>query len=179
MNTNLEIKVTVKNIKEIESKLENYSFEKLHQRDIYINHPNGRLKLREYKSGIQQLIFYKRNDDININKSLFKIHTYKTHDRFIEAYKNFRKYRGIIGEVEKERKYYRIGTCRIHLDRVKDLGDFVEIESVVKDEKKIKEKIKEINDIIVNFLEVKQDDKISHSYIDLIKSKKLNVSPSK
>lgn len=179
MNTNLEIKVTVDNIRKIESKLENCSFEKFHQRDIYIKHPNGRLKLREYIGGKKQLIFYRRDDDTDINKSLFKIHTYKTHDRFVEAYKNFKRYKGIIGEVEKERKYYRIGTCRIHLDRVKDLGDFVEIESVVKNEKNVEKNIKEINDIIVNFLEVKPDDKISHSYIDLIKSKKLNVSPSK
>lgn len=179
MNTNLEIKITVDDIRKIETKLEKCSFEKFYQRDIYINHPNGRLKLREYIGGKKQLIFYQNNVDTDIKKSLFKIHTYKTHESFVEAYKNFKKYKGIIEEVEKERKYYKIGTCKIHLDRVKDLGDFVEIESVVKNKKNIEKNIKEINDIIVNFLEVKPDDKISDSIIDLIKSKELNVSSSK
>lgn len=98
------------------------------QVDYYFNAENGRLKLRISDNKRGALIFYERE---NIADS--KTSTYKTLN--IEDYETLKnmltKSLGIKSVVTKKRKKYKFQNTFIHIDEVKDLGLFVEIETVV------------------------------------------------
>ena len=75
---------------------------------------------------------------------------------------------GIWKTVEKERVVYLFDEVRIHLDKVKSLGSFLEFEGVVSsgsDKRKIKEKV----DWLISQFEIRNNDLIEVSYSDLIK----------
>ena len=67
----------------------------------------------------------------------------------------------------KEKKVRHIfikNNIRIHLDRVKKLGDFIEIEIIYKEIKSAKKQMKEL----IEFLELNKNDYIKHSYSDML-----------
>ncbi len=68
--------------------------------------------------------------------------------------------------VEKKRILYMYKNTRIHLDEVKNLGFFLELETVVKGISK-SEAIKEFEEV-VNFLELDVKKQIKKSYRDLL-----------
>ncbi len=95
-----------------------------HQVDTYFRVPSGRLKLREGKIE-KALIYYKRKNQ----KSS------KLCDSFLFPCKNGALLKkvltaalGILTVVDKKREIYFIKNVKFHIDRVKKLGDFVEIE---------------------------------------------------
>lgn len=126
---NLEIKVRVSNIENITDKISFATYVKeMHQKDRYFLLGKNRLKLREEGNNLE-VIFYVRPDKSNSRES--------TYFRFsIPSFlqKSFRKSCDIIFgekvEVVKERKLYLFKNTRIHLDKVKNLGEFVELETV-------------------------------------------------
>ncbi len=71
--------------------------------------------------------------------------------------------------VEKERNLYIYKNTRIHLDNVKKLGAYLELETVVKDITK-EEAIREFEDV-VNFLNLNLSVQIKKSYRDLLMHK--------
>ena len=97
-----------------------------HQTDTYFEVPKGRLKLRETE-GTQkaQIVYYERED----------IPGPKTSRVFIlelqgpEFFKDFlHKALETKIVVDKTREVYRHQGTQIHLDEVKDLGTFIEVE---------------------------------------------------
>jgi predicted adenylyl cyclase CyaB len=95
------------------------------QVDTYFNVPAGRLKLRE--GNIENsLIQYNREDQAGPKKSDF---------RLLELTESFllkdilTNSLGIMVVVEKEREIYYIDNIKFHLDSVRQLGNFVEIEA--------------------------------------------------
>ncbi|MFA4923947.1 MAG: class IV adenylate cyclase [Ignavibacteriaceae bacterium] len=134
MPVNLEIKVKVKNFDSILSslkKLKAKKIETLHQKDIYFSAPNGLLKLRkEGKS--QQLIRYQRNEKGKNRWSNFEI--LELHQAHAESF--LRNLLACEVVVEKERLLYLYDETRIHLDKVKKLGSFIELETKVVTTKK-------------------------------------------
>jgi homotetrameric cytidine deaminase len=97
------------------------------QRDTYFRVPEGRLKLREQEPGGAVLVQYRRDDRPEARESRY---------RLIEV-EDAAATRTVLGDalgtlavVEKERRLLLWEGVRIHLDTVKGLGSFVELEGV-------------------------------------------------
>ncbi|HKY54681.1 MAG TPA: class IV adenylate cyclase [Anaerolineales bacterium] len=169
MPSNIEIKARVRNWNEIRQRAERLSdtpVQIIHQEDIFFNTEKGRLKLRVLAPDRGQLIYYMRSDQEGPKRSDY--HIYETPDpenlkRVLElAY-------GIRGVVKKTRYLYLVGRTRIHLDDVDGLGQFMELEVVLKDGQSIVEG-EEIAERLMNSLGVERSNLIDGAYMDLIAS---------
>ena len=100
-----------------------------HQTDTYFPCQSGRMKLREGNVE-HSLIHYERPDKVGPKDSI--VHLYKPlPDPNLKALLVHAL--GIWKVVEKAREIYFIDNVKFHLDQVKGLGEFVEIEAIDKD----------------------------------------------
>jgi len=94
------------------------------QIDTYFRVPSGRLKLREGRIE-NALIYYKRANQKRSKRCdafLYKCRGAKAFKKILEiAF-------GVLTVVDKMREIYFLGNVKFHIDRVKKLGSFVEIE---------------------------------------------------
>ncbi|WP_052888455.1 class IV adenylate cyclase [Thermogemmatispora carboxidivorans] len=74
---------------------------------------------------------------------------------------------GVLAVVEKRRRFYRYGHTRIHLDEVKDLGSFVELETVIDEEITPGEASAE-HSALISLLELDRLPVVPYSYSDLL-----------
>lgn len=74
---------------------------------------------------------------------------------------------GIIGSVKKTRYFFLYEQTRIHVDRVENLGDFLELEVVLLP-KQSAEEGKEIAEFLMNKLDIVKENLIKEAYIDLL-----------
>ncbi len=132
MPVNIEIKARVHDFVAIRRKAESLSdtpCQVIPQEDTFFNCPNGRIKLRVLEPQRGQLVYYQRQDISGPKHSDYQI--FDTADPaglmaiMAGAF-------GIRGVVSKCRYLYMVGQTRIHLDQVKGLGDFMELEVVMK-----------------------------------------------
>lgn len=166
MAKNLELKIDIHNQRDelIEKCIKiGAAFEKeLTQKDIYYKIEDGLLKLRIQNTG-SELIQYKR-DEVN-PKRWSNYFVLNITDENAESF--FSKLFSIEAIVEKKRFLYKYKNTRIHFDTVKNLGDFLELESVVTDsEENAMEEFFEI----INLLNINLNQQIKKSYRDLIKN---------
>lgn len=84
-----------------------------------------------FQDGSGVLIYYERPDREGPKMSDYST-TYFNSQGCKEIYNILSASNGIIGEVKKVRHLYMIGQTRIHIDRVSGLGDFVELEVIIK-----------------------------------------------
>jgi homotetrameric cytidine deaminase len=99
----------------------------LRQRDTYFRVTTGRLKLREEDPGGAVLIQYDRVDADEARESRYRLIPVEDAATLNAALASSL---GVLAVVEKERHLLLWQNVRIHLDRVKDLGNFVELEGV-------------------------------------------------
>jgi predicted adenylyl cyclase CyaB len=95
------------------------------QKDTYYRVPSGRLKLRQIVGDCSELIFYDRNEASNERKSNF--HILSVADP-VEMHKFLTRVLSVVGIVSKKRILYITDGIRIHIDKVKGLGSFLELE---------------------------------------------------
>lgn len=135
----------------------------LHQIDTYFDVPIGRLKLREIENQHAELISYQRDDLLTSRYCNYYI-------CLIDEPKNLKQILdhslGIRGVVEKRRDLWSYGETRIHLDRVENLGEFVELETVMRDQSE-NEAIAE-HQFVRDSLQLNLDEIVAESYIDLL-----------
>jgi adenylate cyclase class IV len=98
----------------------------LHQIDTYFPVPSGRLKLREITPGEDHLVFYHRPDVAGPKVSDYQRAPAGSGTRALLA-----DALGVECVVEKTRTLWLWDNVRIHLDKVTDLGTFLEFEAVV------------------------------------------------
>lgn len=78
---------------------------------------------------------------------------------------------GILGEVKKDRWLFLYEQTRIHLDKVKNLGNFLEFEVVLRPEQSVEDGTDIANKMMALF-EIKQEDLLTGAYLDeLLKEK--------
>lgn len=166
-NQNIETKAKIHDLESLKNILSNNNatFIKISdQVDYYFNCTTGRLKLRISDNKRGALIYYEREDILDSKTS-----TYKTLN--VEDYNNLKdmltKSLGIKVVVTKKRKKYKFENTFIHIDEVKDLGLFVELESEVSEEDTY-DKIQEEHKVVQRLLKINPNDFISESYSDLL-----------
>ncbi len=154
-----------------------------HQIDTYFKINNGRMKLRE--GNIENyLIHYERENKKGPKQS--KVILYKSNPNS-SLKKLLKKALGILIIIDKEREIYFIDNVKFHIDTVKELGDFVEIEAIdeegnITKEELLKQKntnyseiqnqrlLKQCNQYLELF-NIKEEDLIPISYSDLLLKK--------
>jgi homotetrameric cytidine deaminase len=99
----------------------------LRQRDTYFAVARGRLKLREEEPGEATLIAYERPDAATERVSSYRLVPVPDPDALREA---LGASAGVLVEVVKRRHLLLWETVRIHLDEVRGLGSFLELEAV-------------------------------------------------
>jgi adenylate cyclase, class 2 len=97
------------------------------QRDTYFNVPRGAMKLREESAGPPQLIRYQRSNQPQQRQSHYRIVTVCHANRLREV---LAAALGVRAIVDKQRHLWLWKHVRIHLDDVKGLGRFIELEAV-------------------------------------------------
>jgi predicted adenylyl cyclase CyaB len=135
-----------------------------HQVDTYFRVHHGRLKLRE--GNIENyLIYYEREDVKGPKKS--KVILYKiTPDPALKEILS--KVLGVLAVVDKKREIYEIHNVKFHIDKVKNLGTFVEIEAIDEGGNIDEEKLREQCKFYLDLFGIQQKDLISVSYSDLL-----------
>lgn len=169
MPQNLEIKARIKSISkayEVANSFDTQFVDELHQCDTYFVVPKGRLKLREINSMHAELIFYLRDESLNLRNSNYQIYSVSEPAKlrsFLEVVF------GVKGIVRKRRSVYLFDSSRIHIDIVEDLGPFIEFEVPIKrDINDAKKKMK----YLIDRFAVQESDLIKGSYADLIENVK-------
>ncbi|XP_033639558.1 uncharacterized protein LOC117300016 [Asterias rubens] len=171
MPSNIEIKAHLRSPEYVRKKALELSgsdkVEILHQCDTFFHCPNGRLKLREFKEDptkLSQLVFYDRPDTTGPKLSKFS----KTESHHPDQLKiTLTQALGVQGIVKKTRTLIMIGQTRVHIDEVDELGSFMELEVVMKQDQSIEEGTK-IADNLMEELGIQPSDLISGAYMDLI-----------
>lgn len=135
-----------------------------HQVDTYFKVNSGRLKLRE--GNIENhLIYYEREDRGGPKKSLVVLYKYNPDQSLKEI---LTRSLGVLAVVNKHREIYFIDNVKFHLDNVKGLGNFVEIEAIDEDGSIGSEKLHEQCKHYLKLLNISKEDLLENSYSDLI-----------
>ncbi len=135
------------------------------QEDTFFITPKGRLKLRE-SDDQSALIYYDRKDSLEPSQSDIAISFIENPDILKSV---LSKSLGIRGIVKKKRILYKYGQTRIHLDDVKELGKFIELEVVLKSDQTSKDGETIANKLMDKF-GIQNTDLIDVAYIDLIET---------
>ena len=165
MPKNLEIKVKLANPRQIKSILTKNNIklsEVLYQKDIYYKVKSGILKLR-IENGVHSLIFYNRDEKSKHRWSDYHLLNISG----TEGDKYFSRFLDVIIVVEKKRELFLFDNTRIHLDTVKGLGSFLELETrVVNGLSDAKKRFL----FLYNILELNNKEELRTSYKNLLSS---------
>jgi len=140
-----------------------------HQVDTYFRVPAGRLKVREGRIE-NALIFYRRSNARRARQSAVEMMLLPRRNslRVILA-----RALATLAVVDKRREIYFVKNVKIHLDRVRQLGKFLEVEAISRtgDVKKIRSQARHFQQLFG----VTAKDIVAESYSDLILAKNLKL----
>lgn len=135
-----------------------------HQIDTYFKVAQGRLKLREGKIE-DHLIHYDRPNQQGPKQS--QVTLYKT-EPGASLKDILSKALGILVVIDKQREIYFINNVKFHVDTVKGLGTFMEIEAIDSDGNLGSEKLYDQCQHYLKAMGIDDKDLISESYSDLL-----------
>ena len=133
MARNIEIKARIDSVEALLPRaraLADGDAELIEQDDQFFTVPHGRLKLRRFADGGAELIHYHRADGTEARASDYVRVPVPDPDALALA---LLRANGNAGRVRKRRWLLLAGQTRIHIDRVEGLGDFMELEVVLRD----------------------------------------------
>jgi predicted adenylyl cyclase CyaB len=140
----------------------------IRQDDTFFGCERGRLKLRGFSSEEGELIFYRRTDQEGPKESFYVRTPTRSPDSLRDvltlAY-------GEVGRVRKRRILFMVGRTRIHLDEVEGLGDFLELEVVLRDGEPTDAGVREAESLMAR-LQVQPSQLIDRAYVDLLAEKR-------
>jgi adenylate cyclase class IV len=117
----------------------------IEQDDTFFACANGRLKLRDQFAAGAELIFYQRADLAGPKES-FYLRVPVPEPAALRAL--LAQAHGQTGRVRKRRVLFLVGRTRIHLDVVEGLGEFLELEVVLRDAEPVDEGVAEAHRIM-------------------------------
>jgi adenylate cyclase class IV len=166
MPRNIEIKAHIDGIEALTAKAAALADEgpiEIAQDDTFFHCDSGRLKLRAFSNGTGELIYYRRANKLAPKESFYLVSPTSAPDSLREslslAY-------GQVGRVRKHRTLFLVGRTRVHIDKVEQLGHFLELEVVLAEDEPCDAGIREAHDLMGNF-NVKPNQLIEDAYIDL------------
>jgi len=136
----------------------------LKQRDTYFRVEKGRLKLREEEPGGATLVQYDRVDADEARESRYRLIPIDDPAALCAALESSL---GVLAVVEKERHLLLWQSVRIHLDRVKDLGNFVELEGVATPDSDLADELERVTRL-TEALEIPPERILRNSYSDQV-----------
>jgi len=169
MPTNIEIKARVRDFPELKRRAEAISdspLEVIPQEDTFFVTSKGRLKLRILAPDRAQLVYYERPDQDGPKRSDYFIFNTNDPENLKTA---LRLALGIRGVVRKTRYLYMVGQTRVHLDNVERLGQFLELEVVLRADQSDADG-QAIADHLMKRLGIEPTDLIEGAYMDLLES---------
>jgi predicted adenylyl cyclase CyaB len=164
---NIEIKAHIPSVAALIERAAAFADEgptEIEQDDTFFACPAGRLKLRSFASDAGELIFYRRSDEHGPKESFYVRTPTAAPDSLRQtlalAY-------GEVGRVRKRRTLFIAGRTRIHLDIVENLGEFLELEVVLRDDEDSSVGVREAEDLMQR-LGVRPSQLIDRAYVDLL-----------
>jgi len=167
MPANIEIKARVRDMAGLRARAEALSdtpVQVIPQEDTFFHIPKGRLKLRRLQPDQAQLVYYERPDQDGPKRSNY--HIYETSDPQ-GLLMTLTLALGVRGVVRKTRYLYLCGQTRIHLDDVEGLGQFMELEVVLREGQSDAEG-QSIAEELMDRLGVQKEDLLEGAYMDLL-----------
>lgn len=138
------------------------------QIDIYFGIPKGRLKLRETEGDHRaELVYYERENIAKPKRSnvfILKI------EEPVHLKSLLEKALKTMATVDKTREIYEYQGTKIHLDRVKTLGSFVEFERETSTNRRVIRKNQQVLEELMEKLEISPESLRKPSYSDLIQN---------
>ena len=167
---NVEIKARVRDQRHVRAfmRAKGSQHEVQHQRDVFFHAPQGRLKLRCFRDGTGVLVAYDRPDQTGPKLSDYTLAPVADAKGLEEA---LTRSLGVRGIVEKKREIAIVGQTRIHLDSVKGLGTFLELEVVLKPRQSVEQGLVIANKLMKE-LRVGADDLLDRAYMDMLEEKR-------
>jgi adenylate cyclase, class 2 len=135
-----------------------------HQIDTYFRVPHGRLKLRE-GTVERALIHYDRPDISGPRRSDVTLYPAGADTDGLRI--ALERALGILVVVDKRREILWLDNVKLHLDSVANLGAFVEVEAIARDEM-TEADLRAQCDQLLSELSITEDDLIGGSYSDLL-----------
>ncbi|XP_029283883.1 uncharacterized protein LOC115006017 isoform X2 [Cottoperca gobio] len=167
MPSNVEIKAKVSDPTQFAKKAAKLSQSEgtiIRQHDTFFNCSQGRLKLRDFMNESGQLIFYERPDTDGPKLSRYSISPTSDPPSLRTVLSDAL---GVKGEVRKERLLFLIGQTRVHLDAVEGLGNYMELEVVMRPEQTVEDG-QQVAEGLMEKLGVSQESLVTGAYVDLL-----------
>lgn len=137
------------------------------QQDIFYKAHFGRLKLRSIYNTEHELIFYLRPNKEGPKRSKY-IRIRINNESLIDSI--LTKTLGQLVVVRKQRNLFLLDKIRFHLDRVDNLGAFLEIEYILSPMESRETALGTVNNLIQK-LQIQKNMLVDHSYAELLLSK--------
>ncbi|MCB9832839.1 MAG: class IV adenylate cyclase [Planctomycetes bacterium] len=167
MARNVEIKARIESVESLLERAFTVADEEsglIEQDDTFFHCGHGRLKLRDLGDDRGELIFYRRLDRAGPKTSHYLISPVTSCRSMREL---LEEAHGQVGRVRKRRMLFTRGRTRIHLDRVEGLGDFLELEVVLRAGEPEEVGIAEAEDLL-DRLGIDRSALVEGAYLDLM-----------
>ncbi|MGA8813697.1 MAG: class IV adenylate cyclase [Candidatus Sulfotelmatobacter sp.] len=167
MATNIEIKAVLKNRRAVgaaAARLSDVGPERILQEDFFFRCAGTRLKLRIFAPDRGELIRYERADVADLRGSHYLIARTSDPQILLDI---LTATLGRNGVVKKTRTLYLVGQTRVHLDEVHGLGEFLELEVVLRPGQSEAEGQRIATSLLLEF-GIGQEDLIAEAYVDLL-----------
>jgi predicted adenylyl cyclase CyaB len=177
MARNIEIKARIASVAALRARAASLASggpTEILQDDTFFNCPAGRLKLRTFANNTGELIFYRRSDERGPKESYY-VRTPTTDPDSLRETLSLAY--GAVGRVRKHRTLFLVGRIRVHLDVVEDLGEFLELEVVLRDDETPDSGVREAEDLMQR-LGVQPSQLIDCAYVDLLAEHGAQCAPA-
>lgn len=167
MHRNVEIKARIESVGALLPKVAALAGDgptELFQDDTFFACERGRMKLRAFSGGEGELIFYRRADLRGPKESFYVLSSTNSPETLREALSHAY---GQCGRIQKQRTLFIVGRTRVHLDQVKGLGHFLELEVVLQEGESADVGIREAHELMGK-LGVEPSQLIESAYVDLL-----------